>query len=265
MSQPTPQPVPNVQPQYMPPMAPYVMMPVAQRNGLGVFGFLVALVGLAVPTGIVSLLGLMISLVAVGRAPRAWASMGIVLGLLGSVAWLVIMLVALVAGLVAALGVAVIGIASFMLVQPETVEITSDMVNTTIAAKAYEDRQQRLPAHLDDLDLSLAVKTDPWGNPYVLIPGGTADPGFDLVSAGPDGEADTDDDIRLSTLDRYWEDAFDTYAVKMEAFGERLEALEEDRWTYAGSCGADDRYADRATLELAEESDRATADEVVPY
>ena len=38
------------------------------------------LIGLAVPTGIVSFLGLMLSLVAIGRAPRGCAALGVILG-----------------------------------------------------------------------------------------------------------------------------------------------------------------------------------------
>ena len=38
----------------------YVMMPIRERNGLGVFGFLVALIGIFVPTGIVSFIVLKI-------------------------------------------------------------------------------------------------------------------------------------------------------------------------------------------------------------
>ncbi len=48
---------------------PYIMVPVRERNGLGVVGFLIALVGLAIPTGIVALLGLLISLVAQRHHP----------------------------------------------------------------------------------------------------------------------------------------------------------------------------------------------------
>ena len=44
----------------------FVMMPVAQRNGLGVFGFFVSLIGILIPTGVISLLGLVLSLAAIG-------------------------------------------------------------------------------------------------------------------------------------------------------------------------------------------------------
>ena len=41
-----------------------------------------------------------------------------------------------------------------------------------------------------------AVPFDPWGAPYVyLFPGEMSAAGYDLVSAGPDGEMNTGDDI----------------------------------------------------------------------
>ena len=57
------------------------------------------------------------------------------------------------------------------------------------------------------------------------------DPGFDLVSAGQDTEFDTDDDIRLTRLDRFWEAAIEDFERKADAFGERLEDLESRHWT----------------------------------
>ena len=90
-----------------PPYPPYVMVPVRERNGLGVVGFLIALVGLVIPTGIVALLGLLISLVALGRAPRLFAGMGVITGLFGTVIWLALMILA-VFGVLAAGAVAVV-------------------------------------------------------------------------------------------------------------------------------------------------------------
>jgi hypothetical protein len=52
------------QPQYVMVQAP----PQSSTNWLGVFGFLVALIGIFVPTGIVSLIGIAMCLGAIGRA-----------------------------------------------------------------------------------------------------------------------------------------------------------------------------------------------------
>ncbi len=48
---------------------PYVMVPVREGNGLGVAGFFIALIGLFIPTGIVALLGMLISLAFMLSAP----------------------------------------------------------------------------------------------------------------------------------------------------------------------------------------------------
>ncbi|MHC4989718.1 MAG: type II secretion system protein GspG [Planctomycetota bacterium] len=229
------------------PAYPYMVMPTAERNGLGVFGFLVALVGLAVPTGLVSLLGLMICLVAMGRRPRGFASVGVVLGLIGSLAWLVVSLVVVVVGVLAVAATGVALAAGFLLVQPEVVEITSDMVNVAIAAKEHEKDQNQRPGDLGQLALATSTLTDPWGTEYryELV---DAEPGFELTSAGRDGEFGTQDDVSLSGLDRMWESAFEDFGHKMEQLGERLESLEE-----AGGleCGDDQilfRWNDRARI-----------------
>jgi hypothetical protein len=262
---------PPAQPQPQPPLYPvapqYVVVPAqgGQRNGLGVFGFLLALVGMLIPTGIVSFLGLLISLAAIGRAPRAFAAFGVVLGLLGSVIWLVIGIVALVVGLVGAAAGMVMAAGMFVLTQPEVVEVTSDMVNVAVAAKEYEQDEQRLPDSLDDLDVSRSATIDPWGNSYLLT-SIDEDPGFDLVSAGEDGRFDTDDDIRLTRLDRFWEDAFEDFERKAEAFGERLEALEHGRYTLhvdgsdfdCGASASDDDRIDYETKALQDMLKQAT-------
>ncbi|MBN2449089.1 MAG: type II secretion system major pseudopilin GspG [Lentisphaeria bacterium] len=44
--------------------------------------------------------------------------------------------------------------------------------------------------------LKKAVRTDPWGNPYLYeYPGKQNTEGYDLSSSGPDGRAGNDDDI----------------------------------------------------------------------
>ena len=207
------------------PQPQFVMVPVRERNILGAVGFVIALIGLAIPTGLVSLLGLMLSLAAIGRAPRGFAIGGTIVGLIGLVLWLLITIVAVVAALVgivlAAVGVSL----AFMLTQPEVVEVTADMVNVGIAAAAYEEEHSRPAAELGELELSVAMTTDPWGNPYryQIVDG---DPGFDVSSGGRDGRFGTDDDIQLSRLDRLWEQAMADFEERMEQLGERLEQLD---------------------------------------
>jgi hypothetical protein len=222
------QPQPLVQPQF-------VMMPVSPRNALGAFGFVVALIGLVVPTGVVALLGLVLSLAAIGRSPRGFAACGVILGLLGTAFWFVVMLVALVVGLVAALGTAVAVAGVFVLLQPEVIEVTSDMANVAIAVEEYEQDNEAKPDGLDDLKLTLANRIDPWGAEYRYVI--TDDEmGFDVVSAGPDGDFRTDDDIRLTRLDRLWEAAFEDFDEKMEDFGRKMERLEGRYASHGDPC-----------------------------
>ncbi len=207
------------------PQQPYVMVPVRERNGLGVVGFIIALVGLVIPTGIVALLGLMISLVALGRAPRAFAGLGVITGLFGTVIWLVITIVAVFGMLIAGLVAVVFGAGAFILTQPEIIEVTSDMLNTSMVVVEYEKDHDELPTDIAALGLGVPTQTDPWGRAYQykLV---DADPGFDIVSSGSDGEFDTDDDMALSGLHKVWGDAFESFGSKMEDLCKRLERLE---------------------------------------
>jgi hypothetical protein len=206
------------------------MVPVRESNGLGVAGFFIALIGLFIPTGIVALLGLLISLAALGRPPRGFAAMGVVIGLIGTVLWLVITGLVLVGGLAAGAIALLAAAAMFIVTQPEIIEVTSDMINLTIAAVEYEEKNGDLPEDITALSLGATTLTDPWGNPYryrlVNHDPGNHELGFDVISNGADGLADTGDDLALSRMDRIWEDAFEGFGTKMEEFGNRMQALE---------------------------------------
>ena len=214
-----------VQPQYVMVQAP----PHASTNWLGVFGFLVALVGIFIPTGVVSLIGVALCLGALGRAPRGLAVFGLILGILGAVGWLAVMLIALLGGLIgiAAAGSAFVG--GFILTQPETVEVTTDMVNIAMALEEYADEHDGPPAELAVLPLGNARLTDPWGTGYRVI-WTQDDDDRDIISAGPDRDFDTDDDIRMSRLDDYWEDSWERYEDQMERM-DRNGKGEWQRWS----------------------------------
>jgi hypothetical protein len=234
----------------------FVMVPMAQtqRNGLGAFAFFLALVGLFVPTGIVALLALMLGLAAVGRAPRGLATGAVIIGLLGCAIWLVVMLGLAAAGFVAAIAAAVFAAAAFAVLQPEAIEITSDMVNTVAAVEAYE-REHGVPAaDLEALSLGVATSTDPWGGAYRLVRL-EDEREVDLVSSGPDGIFDTGDDVRLSGLGQMWEAALDSFDERLEELGQRLEHLNRPGSIafggtcsgFAGRCSTVERRLDRVT------------------
>ncbi|MHC4414013.1 MAG: type II secretion system protein GspG [Planctomycetota bacterium] len=203
----------------------YVMVPARDSNGLGVAGFFISLIGLFIPTGVVALLGLLISLVALGRPPRGFAAAGVLLGLLGAIVWLVITAVAVIGAVAVGVGFMVFAAAAFILTQPEIIEVTSDLVNVGFALVEYEEDHGVLPEDLGVLGLGVSTLSDPWGNRYryQLV---DHDPGFDVWSSGGDGEFGTADDVALSHLDRVWEDAFASFGQKMEELGERLERLD---------------------------------------
>ena len=188
----------NEQVAQFPPHAQYVMVPVRERNGLGVVGFLIALVGLFIPTGIVAILGLLISLVALGRAPRGFAAVGVVTGFVGTIFWLVLTSVALLGALVAGLGFVVFAAAAFILIQPELIEVSSDLINMTLALVEYEEDEGTLPGDIAVLGLSVSTLSDPWGNPISWTYDDPDRPTtITVTSDGPDGEPDTEDDVQI--------------------------------------------------------------------
>ena len=214
---------------------PYVMVPGRESNGLGVAGFFISLIGLFIPTGIVALLGLLISLVALGRQPRGFAGLGVLIGLFGTVVWLAVMVVAVLGAATLGVGILICGAAFFILTQPETIEVTSDMINVTLAVAEYEDEHQSLPADLSGLGLALTTLTDPWGKPYSYKLAEGEDAGFDVVSGGGDRQLGTDDDLALSRLDHVWAMAFKGFEAKAQELGERLQNLEGTNFSSDGS------------------------------
>jgi hypothetical protein len=181
--------------------APTAPADAGQANGLAIAGFVVSLLGLVGTGGFLCPIGLILSLVALGRggSGRGFAIAGIILGALGTCGGL---LVLVFAGslILAALG---LGVAAIALAEPERIELTADMIALAVAVSDYKSEHRYLPADLSDLDAEAPLLIDPWGNPYEYRL--TTDKrGFDLVSHGEDGLSGTDDDILLSRLGDAW-------------------------------------------------------------
>ncbi len=170
-------------------------------NGLAVAGFVCSLVGVF-SAGLLCPIGLVLSLVALGRpGQRGFAIAGALIGAFGTMVGVLILIVAGAALL------AFFGVAFLLLSGPEKLEVTADFVHLVVRVKAYEEEVGHLPDSLDALWIEEGRGLDPWGQPYQysIIPG--AKLGFDLLSAGPDGEISTDDDIRLSRLGELWKES----------------------------------------------------------
>ena len=182
-------------------MSQYSYEYVNQRpsNALGMAGFICSLVGLVLTGGILCPVGLVLSLVALGRQPRAFAIAGVVIGVLGTCGGLVVVL-AFGAMILAAMGIAVAAIA---LSDPQKVELTSDMINLATAIEKYRDENHYLPAGLDLVNVDEQALTDPWGTKYQYVQNDPKDD-FDIISAGKDKQFGTGDDVKLSRLGEAW-------------------------------------------------------------
>lgn len=167
-------------------------------NGLAVAAFVVALVGLLATGGLLSPIGLILGLFALGRpAGRGFAITAVILGLIGSCGALIAVTIAIVfgAGLIIAAIAFMVGAAGSM----EHIDTAVSMTGVAAQVAEFRERTGSFPESLEQLSLTAPELQDPWGHPLVYEAGG-ADLGFDLMSLGPDGVEGTDDDIRLSQL-----------------------------------------------------------------
>jgi len=175
-------PSPQQPPQYQP-SPPHVVINPQPTNGLGLAGFITSLVGL-VTCGVISPVGLILSLIGLMKAPRGFAVAGTILGLIGS-AW------ALIAGIGIVMGIIGVGAAAKQM---------ADYVNAHQPARqAYlqidEQRTQSGTTPTTAGANAVAAKfIDPWGTPLraEVVSGEIT-----IRSAGRDKSFDTSDDIRF--------------------------------------------------------------------
>jgi|GEM_PF-1196056 len=172
-----------------------------QSNSLGVAGFVVSLVGVVLG-GLLCPVGLIMSLIALGRQPKGFAIAGVVIGLLGSCGGVIVGSI-LVAALFAAGTVGVV-MAKAAMMDPNLREVFIDMGQTAALVEKYRDDHGALPAELSNLDgMREATRRDPWGKQYQYHLT-EEKPGYDLESAGEDGVFGTEDDFTLLTLGEKW-------------------------------------------------------------
>jgi hypothetical protein len=149
-------------------------------NGLGLAGFIVSLVGL-ISCGLISPIGLVLSLVGLGKSPKGFAIAGTVLGILGSLWVFVLVFVVGMGTMLAAIGI-------------RQVQGPTRMVPVMMAVGQYTERYHTVPKSLDALGVQPSMLTDAWGTQYRLTP--SADGRWvELRSAGADRAFDTPDDM----------------------------------------------------------------------
>lgn len=138
-------------------------------NGMGVAGFIISLVGLILTCGLLCPIGLIFSLIALGRKPRGLAIAGTILGAIGSLFL----------------------VGAFTVGRP--------VITTALRyAEAVETMNEYKRDHGDFPDeeeaIGLLTKPDGWGTPfrYRRTPGG-----YEIISASFDRKFDTQDDMRF--------------------------------------------------------------------
>lgn len=152
-------------------------------NGTAVTGFVISIVALVVSLGILSPIGLIVSLVGLGKAPRGFAIAGTIIGLIGSMVGVFALLV--ITG--------VIGRGWGLFNNPMHTQFMLDSASFDIDYE-YAINNNTLPSTIDGNNL-ISQYTDQWGTTIRYEPTpGTADE-FDLISAGPDLKFGTGDDV----------------------------------------------------------------------
>lgn len=145
-------------------------------NTLGIVGFVLSFC--------VSPIGLLLSLVALLRAPRGFAVAGVIVGLLGSIIWGVIGAMIYFAG------------PAFV----DSFQIIAEHTAIRRAIEAYKSGHAgALPADLSSgLGLGADELTDPWGTPYryQLSEDGKS---WSITVAGPDGGFDDRETITITS------------------------------------------------------------------
>ncbi len=168
-------------------------------NALGIAGFITSVLGL-LTGGCLSPIGLLLSFIALFRAPRGFAIAGTIIGFIGSLGFIILgFVLGAVVLLLTAVGIA--GIAT--VAQAGGLDGLNTVARFKEVGEAVVDHREytgAFPASLDQLqpgELSSYEITDPWGTPieYTLVNDGA---GFALTSAGPDRALATSDDYSFT-------------------------------------------------------------------
>jgi|GEM_PF-3544496 len=158
----------------------------AESNGLGIAGFVVSLAGIVVCGGFLCPIGLILSLVGLGKEPRGFAIAGTILGLLGTA----------IAAFVVMMAVGVIGAGWNFAQMFNGYAMTYNNMYTASNEidQYYSNNNNTLPDEPTGTQL-VSTYSDEWGTPIQYHPSSNQGGDYELVSAGPDMQFGTNDDI----------------------------------------------------------------------
>lgn len=181
----------------------------AEGNPLALAAFICSLIGFF-SGGILSPIGVILALFAMGKHPRGFAIAALILGLMGSACISGLVLAGVLGAVLAAVGIVGSAAAVHAALEPKF-DASADLAQLNTAILSYYDDKRALPEHLGllvpeyyqpaadpDSGPEREPLTDPWSKPYhyELAPDRG---GFTLHSDGPDAAPGTADDLSLTT------------------------------------------------------------------
>ena len=170
-------PTPPAQPQtyyYEPP----------PTNALGIAGFVVSLSGLIVCLGLISPIGLILSLIALAKSPRGYAIAGSIVGALGSVLGVLTVLV-----LTNVIGTGLFNSSYYYSYTGNQIDSASYDIDNH-----FQSNQDTLPDQATG-NVIISSYLDEWGSSLQYAPTAGSNADYTISSAGPDGVFQTSDDI----------------------------------------------------------------------
>jgi len=169
--------------------------PTEQTNNLAIAGFICSVLGILGTCGLLSPIGLILSLVALGKEPKGFAIAGTVIGALGTCLVVPVLIVAVALPMVFLSVLAGLGLSGVL--GPDLIA-KFEMAQLAGAIRTFQLDHTTLPLTIDDLGITdTDLLTDTWGHPYgyELSADGLS---YRLFSVGPDGVAGTPDDIQAN-------------------------------------------------------------------
>lgn len=167
-----------------------VVVDVPQTNSAGFWGFILSLLGVTCCVGTcISPIGMIVSLIGLGRQPRGFAIAGTVLGVIGTFGGVVFW----------SSGGAALSRVARNIGLMELPTIVTMWEAEKLVLEAY-DENGSLPATLDDAASFGIAYSDQWGNDLVYRVNEDGD-GFQFHSAGADGAWGTGDEVSYIVRD----------------------------------------------------------------